>query len=152
MSTSESGKKPESEGYLSAYHGYATTLRTRLVGYGIGCPAIILTQEPLRKAIWAASWNGLLTLLFLAGVLSQVVLAVVNKSVNCHLYYHSYRKERGIPTAGTKTEETRLYRFSNWIYFDLTLDAVSILCFAASVVWLAFLFFSAPGSLAPMRP
>jgi hypothetical protein len=114
MSTSESGKKPESEGYLSAYHGYATTLRTRLVGYGIGCPAIILTQEPLRKAIWAASWNGLLTLLFLAGVLSQVVLAVVNKSVNCHFYYHSYRKERGIPTAGTKTEETRLYRFSNW--------------------------------------
>ena len=152
MSTSESGKKPESEGYLSAYHGYATTLRTRLVGYGIGCPAIILTQEPLREAIWAASWNGLLISLFLAGVLFQVVLAAVNKCVNWLLYYHYYRKERGIPKAGTKIEETRLYRFSNWFPFDLALDTVSILCFAVSAIWLAFLFFSAPGGLAPMRP
>ena len=152
MSTSESGRKPESEGYLSAYHGYATTLRTWLVGYGIGCPAIILTQEPLREVVWAASWNGLLTLLFLAGVLSQVVLAVVNKSVNWHLYYHYYRKERAIPTAGTKIEETRLYRFSNWFPFDLILDTVSILCFVASAVWLAFLFFSAPGTSALARP
>jgi hypothetical protein len=75
------------DGYYKAYEEYSKTLRTWLVAYGIGAPALLLSSDGLRKAIVDAGAAPAVGALFLIGVGLQVTIAAINKSTMWAMYY-----------------------------------------------------------------
>lgn len=119
--------------HFDVYHEYAKTLRTWLVGFGVGAPVIFLTQDFVRQMIIDTAWHGLLISLFLLGVGCQVVLALVNKWINWYLYFCQDQGQIDSPTYD------RVKSFSQWYMFDLMLDVITVVCFAVSSIWTAIL-------------
>ena len=127
MNPKKSSPAHSSDGaeHFEAYSQHSAVLRTWLVAYGIGAPALILSQDK----IWVAlSKSGLLPrigFLFLFGVFLQVSLAAVNKSVMWACYFGeitpSYKK-------------TKRYRGANWLSerysIDLACDIGAMVAFA----------------------
>lgn len=69
----------EAESYAAAYRQHATTLRNWLVAYGVGGPALFLTNDTLRNALKGSGFLQLVGWTFLLGVALQVCLAFIDK-------------------------------------------------------------------------
>lgn len=76
----EKGSFPERErAFFEHSASYSKMLRLWLVGYGVGGPALILSQEQLTKSIVASGAASLIAGLFFSAVLIQVINAFLNK-------------------------------------------------------------------------
>ncbi len=115
--------------YYEEYTEYAKTLRTWLVAYGIGGPIIYLTQKDIPSEINASGYGGCIALLFLAGVLVQVGVALLYKAAAWRLHYHE-------DIRGEKVgDEDWARRVERYYLIDVISDGLTILLFAGATSW-----------------
>jgi hypothetical protein len=127
---------------FKVYAEYSKTLRTWLVAYGIGAPVLFLTNETLARTFVKSAQARTVAFYFLAGVVLQVFLALLNKNVMWVCYYAE-------DSLVFKTKQARAVRCADWIsrqcWFDLLLDVGTMFLFA-NATRLAFQILVAPGA------
>lgn len=75
----------------AAYLEYNKTLRAWLVGYGVGVPLLLITQQHLLDKISGSGWRSHIGYTFLLGVALQVLMAFLNKWSNWYRYAEEVR-------------------------------------------------------------
>ncbi len=130
---SNSSDKTTAAQYFKVYEEHSKALRTWLVAYGIGAPALFVTNETAAKALHNISGAKTVALLFLVGVALQVFLASLNKVLMWALY-----RGEGEPSF----RKTRYYRLAGWFsaqfWIDVIVDIVTMFLFAIAT-WRVFL-------------
>jgi hypothetical protein len=130
MTTAKSKDQKESkesesaaETYFRAYEGYSTLLRTWLVAYGIGAPALLFTNDHLASAVSKSPFAAEIVWFFLIGVGLHVFLAAINKNVMWVLYW-------GVQSGA---HSGFWYEVSLWInsqyWIDIIVDVACLLLF-----------------------
>jgi len=122
---------------LSLYSEYNKTLRTWLVGFGFGVPAIFIVNEAAQTKLTSSDNAECIIWLFLIGSASQVFMAFINKIVSwCAYYKHSDSK---------KHNKVILFFASleNYFIIDVALDIFSLVAFGWSIVLIMGLFINA---------
>lgn len=117
----ESKLKSDPNGSFKVYAEYNSALRNWLIGYGIGLPAVILSNQNIFQIIDHKSEFKVLMSFLIVGVLSQIISAIINKITNWLVYRVAEdisKKDIFIYKHGVKLSE----RF----YIDIFLDLVSI--------------------------
>lgn len=121
---------PEGAEFFAAYSQHSSVLRTWLVAYGIGAPALFLSQEFLWVTLSKSGQLPRIAALFLSGVVLQVLLAAINKSVMWACYY-------GIAVPTYKS--SKRYKFASWLseryLIDFACDLVSMTAFGIATYW-----------------
>jgi hypothetical protein len=125
--------------YYEQYSEYAKTLRTWLVAYGIGGPVIFLTQPSVYNKVLAANEGHTLAVVFLAGVVLQVLSALVYKAATWTL--HESTEIRGVSAPRWAKNIEQAY----WV--DVVVDFATILLFA----WSTYRLIEILGASAPPR-
>jgi hypothetical protein len=131
----------DDSGFFEPYAEYSRTLRTWLVAYGIGGPAVIITNPDALKVVSANGQAALIGWLFLSGVAAQVLISFCNKIAMWYVYFGEIDKA---------FQKTRRHRLADWFseqfWPDLICDAISLFAFAYSTVLLfkAFAVFVDP--------
>ena len=125
--------KDESDFY-EPYAEFAKTLRTWLIAYGIGVPALLVSTDKCWDKIAATGQMRILGIVFLSGVAIQVVVALIYKSLMWQLYIAEIHPER---------EQTRLYQFAQYVsdlfWPEFLLDVISFGLFAWATLKALFL-------------
>lgn len=113
--------------FYKVYDEYAKNLRAWFVAYGVGGPVLILTQEKVSQVVIESGSGRVVALFFLAGVVLQVLLSLVNKWANWGVYAYSETED---------LSEGKRFRFCSWasnqVWFDVLLDLGSMACFGAA--------------------
>lgn len=124
----------QDSGHFDAYSQHSAVLRTWLVAYGIGAPALILSQDRIWTELSSAGVLADVAAFFLLGVFLQVFLAAVNKSVMWACYYGD---------VNVAYKASSRYRFACWLSkqyaIDFAIDVAAMLAFA----WATYLSFKA---------
>ncbi len=123
---------------LSMYSEYNKTLRTWLVGFGFGVPALFIVNNAAQEKLISSDNAETIIWLFLAGAASQVFMAFLNKIVSwCAYYKHS----------DSKTEEYKIILFfaslEDWFVIDVVFDIFSLIMFGWSIILIMSLFINA---------
>lgn len=110
--------------YGEAFDRYEKMLRTWFVAYGIGGPVLFLTQETLRKAFVAAPNAPTIGILFLLGLLAQVLESFLYKMTTWYLYRGEVKND---------TKSHCIYRISECVennyWIDIFFDLFTIVMF-----------------------
>ena len=122
-------KLESSKELFEVYDGYARTLRTWLVTYGIGAPVIFLTNDSLREDLVSTGSARAVGSWFLVGVAIQVVIAAMNKAAMWGCYYGKLNKNFRLKIR---------FKIANWLarqfWIDLLADLATITLFTYSTV------------------
>jgi hypothetical protein len=110
---------------FTVYKEHSSTLRTWLVAYGIGLPALILANEDLWIRLKLAGVTRDIGLFFIAGVSVQVLLAALNKTLAWILY--SGEVDAAVKQKGYYTKADSL---SEMFWIDVAADIVTVGLFA----------------------
>jgi len=86
QSSSSTPDDREETGYYQAYAEFAKTLRTWFIAYGIGAPALVLSNKDLWNLVKGSGSLTWIAVLFLLGVTFQVIEAFIYKTAMWHLY------------------------------------------------------------------
>lgn len=117
---------------FAAYSEYNKTLRAWFVAFGIGGPALFLTNADLAKQLGQSGSLKSVSALFLLGVGSQVIGAWINKAANWYVYYGAtndlFRK---------KWRYTAALWLLRQFWIDLALDITTMACFGYAA-WVVF--------------
>jgi hypothetical protein len=117
-------KKTEESGFYEPYAYFSRTLRTWLVGYGIGAPILIISQDHLSNKILDSGIGDNITIWFLSGVCVQVIAAILYKYSMGYIYFSELN-----PTL----ENTKRFIIADWIseafWLELLFDILAIVCF-----------------------
>ena len=123
-------------GSFAAYSEYNKTLRTWLVAFGIGGPALFMTNDTVAKRLATVGTLKMVVALFLVGAGVQVLGALLNKACNWYVY-QAYSPD-GV-------QGTWRHQCSEWLtshfWIDVSLDLVSISVFGCAL-WLLFTVFA----------
>ena len=138
----------EGEGSFTAYWKYNQVLRTWFVAFGIGGPALFLVNENVGDRLAKADCLRGVAILFLVGVVSQVLGAFINKIANWYVYLGIIDKEEDEENKKEKKEEnfseTCRYKSSEWftshIWPDIMLDLITIGCFGLAAFKILHVF------------
>lgn len=118
-----------------AYVAYANILRAWFVAYGVGGPALFLTQPAISLAIRQSGQARGIVSLFLVGVACQVFIALVNKWVNWYLCGYA---------SATRARHPDVFRFLEWLgrqfWIDVLCDVGSIVSFGWGTAKVLLLF------------
>jgi hypothetical protein len=131
------------ESYYANYTEYSRTFRTWLVAYGIGGPALLLTNEATATTFAASAHARCIVNLFLLGVALQVLGTGINKWAAWHVYSDMTDVAR---TQGWWS------RFWSWInrqaWIDVVADVGAIIAFGIATWMLLDVFLAAkpPGA------
>jgi hypothetical protein len=112
--------------YYEEYNEYAKNVRIWFVAYGVGGPALILTQPSLYNSVQSSGHARGIALAFLIGVAIQILSALLYKAAAWHL--HSTRElHRG---------QTRPWAawVERWYWIDVAADLVTLALFVYSTV------------------
>ena len=124
-------------GSYAAYSEYNKTLRTWLVAFGIGGPALFLVNDTVAKRLVTAGTLKTVAALFLIGTAVQVLSALLNKASNWYVY-QAY--------APGGVQGSLKHRCCEWLtshfWIDITLDLLSFSAFGYAA-WLLFTVFAA---------
>lgn len=124
----------EESDFYAPYAEFAKTLRTWLIAYGIGVPALLVSTDKCWDKIAATGQMRTLGIVFLSGVAIQVVVALLYKSLMWQLYIAEVHPER---------EQTWLYQFaqkaSDLFWPEFLLDILSFGLFAWATLKALFL-------------
>ena len=80
-------------GFYEPYSHYNNLLRTWLVAYGIGGPAVLVTHKDFFQDVARKGNLTVIGWLFLAGVAAQVFIAFINKISMWYLHYGEGNEE-----------------------------------------------------------
>ena len=80
-------KMSDSSSYFKVYEEYMKTLRAWFVAFGIGAPALFITQAHLTEPLIKSGQAVCIAILFLGGMAIQIGIAALNKWINWYLYY-----------------------------------------------------------------
>jgi len=112
------------------YEEHSRTFRTWMVAYGIGSPAVMLTNESLARAFTASPAARLIVILFLIGVIAQVCLSFINKTI----MWINYNAAQLDIQYGDSRRWHAVERAANWLSdrysIDFIVDLISIVAFA----------------------
>jgi len=86
QSSSSASDQREETGFYQAYAEFAKTLRTWFIAYGIGAPALVLSNNDLWNTVKGSGSLITIAVLFLLGVTFQVIEAFIYKTAMWHLY------------------------------------------------------------------
>ena len=124
----------EESDFYAPYAEFAKTLRTWLIAYGIGVPALLVSTDKCWEKIVATGQIRSLGMIFLSAVAIQVAVALLYKSLMWQLYIAEIHPER---------EQTRLYRFAQYVsdlfWPEFLLDVISFGLFAWATLKALFL-------------
>jgi uncharacterized protein involved in cysteine biosynthesis len=101
------------------------TLRAWFVAYGVGGPVLFLTQQSFADAIVASGYSKTIGILFLLGVLFQVLIALLNKWVSWGLYYYEDN-----PDALRRNTHDFCESISGMVWIDIVADVATLVLFA----------------------
>ena len=83
-SLGDSAAVREETGFFQAYAEFAKTLRTWFIAYGIGAPALVLSNKDLWITVKNSGCLAYIAFLFLVGVAFQVIRAFIYKNAMWH--------------------------------------------------------------------
>ena len=126
------------EDNLNLYSEYNKSLRTWLVGFGIGVPAIFIINEKAQDKLTSSENAEFIIYLFLAGAASQILMALINKIVTwCAYYKHETSKEK-------INKATKFFAsLEHCFIIDVISDTVSLFAFGWSIILIIRLFLNA---------
>ena len=119
---------PEETGFWQPYSEFAKTLRTWF-GYGVGAPALVLSQAEIRKPLLASGQLPVVGWLFLSGVLLQVLLAFVYKTAMWELYLGEMD-----PSLRTRKRHRLANAISEATALEIAADLLTITLFALATI------------------
>jgi len=132
---SEKDETPsEEKEYFEIYSNYNTTLRAWFVGFGIGGPILILTNENLLMNLKVSGWLYVVGWLFIIGVGCQIAVAFINKHNNWLFYFGEV--EESFQNRDIYKEAERV---SKTIWIDITADLISIFSFYLASIIILYL-------------
>jgi hypothetical protein len=105
-STTAPDAEREESGFYEAYAGFARALRVWFIAYGIGGPAVFLTNEAAGKKLFASGQGAVVAYAFLGGVTVQIALALLFKSAMWYLYIGEFNAQ---------SKASALYKASDWL-------------------------------------
>lgn len=113
--TTRTSNAREEAGFYKAYAEFAKTLRTWFIAYGIGAPALVLSNKDLWNIVKSSGSLLSIAVLFLLGVTFQVIEAFIYKTAMWHLYVgesdDSHKKTWWYRLSGTVSESYKLELF-----------------------------------------
>lgn len=124
------------EGHFANYAEYSKTLRSWLVAYGIGGPALFLLGKDAPTKLSASPELKAIVTLFVIGVSLQIGIALINKWAAWHMYCGAYDRQlsiRGDPDCNNH-HLSRTYAFwrcinrQSWV--DFLVDLTTLLSFS----------------------
>jgi hypothetical protein len=128
----EDATREEAAEYFRVYEDYAKNLRTWFVAYGIGGPVLFVSNEGLAKRLASSHAGPAIAAFFLAGVVLQIALAMINKNAMWACYWSSRYPDEA---------HKRRFRFAHWIsgqyLIDVGVDVLTTGSFAIAT-WGAF--------------
>jgi hypothetical protein len=120
-------------GFYDAYSGFSKTLRGWFVAYGIGAPVFFASQASFAKELVAANTAKPIIILFLIGVVLQILLSVAYK----YCMWFLYRGE-----IDNNYKRYKIYKISDWLasqtWLEFLFDLASLGCFAYGTIHLLF--------------
>lgn len=119
-------RKTANEEFYEVYAEYNKSLRNWFVGYGIGLPALLLTNQELFRLKSDNQYLSLVLIFTSLGIALQIISALINKYCNWLLY-------RGYTDDEIKNEATafkKIDKLSNMFQIDLTFDIGTIILYA----------------------
>ncbi|MFO0945003.1 MAG: hypothetical protein U1D30_03515 [Planctomycetota bacterium] len=123
------------DSYYKVYEEYSKTIRSWFVGYGIGGPVLIFTNEKLQASIANSGYAKCIAVCFLVGAGSQVLLAVFNKSAMWVLYWCELDECR---------KSSCRYKIADWFgsqyWMDFLADLTTFGLFGWSTLTLFWIF------------
>lgn len=126
MTKISTGKNNTENDLFAVYSEYSKTLRAWFVAYGVGVPSLILSQKDLWYQLVKAGNISLIAILLIAGLLAQVILSIINKSIMWVMYY-------GEANERFKKNSLIYYllnRFSGCYFIDFLSDVISVVAYA----------------------
>lgn len=123
---------------LKLYAEYNKTLRTWMVGFGFGVPALFIVNEAAQKRLLGSNDAACIVWLFLAGSGLQIISALLNKVV-AWCAYHQH--DVGASSCGPMVKV--FASLENAFVVDIAFDLLSLAAFSLSIVLIASLFLGA---------
>ena len=128
-------RNDEANSFYEAYADGSRNLRAWFVAYGIGGPVLFLTQEGANRKIANSGHGKMIVILFLIGVLLQIIIAAINKWANWYIYAYTDSKPEDRP---------RAFHAATWISdkfcIDVFCDLGSLVTFAWATVQALMVF------------
>jgi hypothetical protein len=119
----------DANAFYDAYSRFSNTLRGWLVGYGIGGPVLLATQDKLAQRLTDAGVIGDVIQLFLLAITLQVVEAILYK----YAMWYQYRAASG--DSGKWFQRASEYlSTATWLEASFDVASVGLL---ASATWVA---------------
>lgn len=132
----------ESEHYRS-YDKFSTTLRNWLIAYGVGGPALLLAEKSILPRIIDTGKAPLLGVLFLGGVLLQVIKSAVYKATSWYAIDYNY-----VPEKKASWKMKSALWINNNMGIDLLFDLATIGMFIAATILVFVIIGSATQTIA----
>lgn len=133
--TPSSPLKKEEGGFYDAYVDFARTLRLWFAAFGIGGPALFLTNDSARTTLFGSGSGRLVVYFFLSGVCLQIFVALLFKSAMWYLYLGEFDE---------KVKSWRRYKASDWLSecyaVEFFVDVVTLVLFGGAVLRLVEVF------------
>ncbi len=112
-------------GFYEPYSHFSRTLRTWLVAYGVGALVVLVSQERLTNVLFDSGCGLTISLLFLGGVVVQVLAALIYKYAMGIIYFSELKPDVAKSFAYKVAD-----RISESFALEATLDIASVSCFA----------------------
>jgi hypothetical protein len=147
----EHAKAQENDSFFGSYEAHAKTLRGWLILYGAALPAYFLKEKTFADLIRDSGHGRLIIMLFLLGILLQVIQVFTYKVAMGYLYLEETLKDE----RKTKFKATYRYRLSSW-YSDQTwpvviLDLGTIALYGCAT-WMLLTAFLTPSPITSLPP
>ena len=117
-----------SQSYFESYAEYNRILRSWFVAFGVGGLALFLLESPVRAALLASGQTRVVVILFLIGVIAQIMVAFLNKYANWYCYFGE---------DNPAFLRTSLYRFwssiASLFWIDIILDILTVGSFLTTI-------------------
>ena len=117
-----------SQSYFESYAEYNRILRSWFVAFGVGGLALFLLESPVRAALLASGQTRVVVILFLIGVIAQIMVAFLNKYANWYCYFGE---------DNPAFLRTSLYRFwssiASLFWIDIILDILTVGSFLTAI-------------------
>lgn len=132
-----SEERAEREGHFGQYWRYATHLRNWFIAFGVGGLLVLTRSDAVFGSpsvnLAASRPARLLAIAFLLlGIVSQVILAFVNKVSTWYVYQSYFVDEEGLRHRAARA-------LSNALWPDILLDLVTIGLFTAATAVMAWI-------------
>jgi len=121
--------------YFEQYWRYCSSLRNWFVAYGIAGSILLLTDKSKIFEQIGSKEKTLILIFFVVGVVSQIMLAFINKVIHWYIYWGSEDEEF------TNTRICKAsYYLSECFWIDILADVITFLAFGIATVTLFIAF------------